>query len=168
MKKKISIIMVIGMIVLGLTGCREKNEDKSSEVLENHGDILISIEKVNLDCVTVMLTLYDDNQYELFTDYATCREEESCSGTLKYTKSIKGTYHYDIDQIIESATNANDKSYTNDDHPEYSITLGEQYILKYDSLEYTVEVGQTNTYLNELLNQLNIDLNQCATADYVE
>jgi hypothetical protein len=165
MKKKILIIMVM---VLGLTGCRKTGENKDSEVLENHGTTMISIEKVNLNCVTVMLTLYDDNQYELFTDYATCKQGENCTSTLKYTKSIKGTYNYDLEKIIESATNANDKSYTNDTIPEYTITLGDQYVQKYDSLEYSVEKGQTNTYLNELLNQLNVDLDQCANPDYVE
>ena len=55
-----------------------------------------------------------------------------------------------------------------DNLPEYEIYLGEKYIQKYDTLTFTVEKGQTNKYLNELLKQLDIDLNQCANHDYVK
>ena len=39
---------------------------------------------------------------------------------------------------------------------------------KYDTTMFVVEKGQTNNYLDELLEQLDVDLNQCANPDYVK
>lgn len=168
MKKSLFGILFMAVLILGITGCVSKYEGLGTELLTDHGDVIFSIEMGNKDCVTVMLTLYEDNQYELFTDYATCRSGKVCNDDLEYTKSIKGTYDYDAIKIIEASTNANDKAYSMDNLPEYEIYLGEKYIQKYDTLTFTVEKGQTNKYLNELLKQLDIDLNQCASTDYVK
>ena len=112
--------------------------------------------------------LYEDNQYELFTDYKECRPWQTCTEELRYTKSIKGTYNYDVIKIIEASTNANDKSYSMDNLPEYELYLGEKYVQKYDTAMFVVEKDQTNNYLDELLEQLDVDLNSCANPDYVK
>jgi hypothetical protein len=164
---KILIILVVIIISIMLIAHKLKINNISTKSLNRHGEILLSIEKENLNCVTVMLTLYDDNKYELFTDYAACKNNENCTSNLKYTKSLKGTYNYNLENIITSSANANNLSFTNDNLPEYRITLGEKYINIYDSLEYVVEKNKTNKYLNELLNKLNINLNKCATKDYI-
>ncbi len=172
MNKKILTILVLGFVVLGTTGCGNKYKGQGTELLEKHGDVVLRVKRGDRggkkDCVTVELSLYDDNQYELFTDSATCKPWHTCTMQLIYTKSIKGSYDYDLLKIIEASTNADDKTYSKDNLPEYRLTLGKKYIDKYDSLTFTVEKGQTNKYLDELLNELNIDLNQCLNPDYVK
>lgn len=168
MRRTIFTILLCMIIVLGLTGCKNKYKGKGTELLKEHGNVIFSASPGNKDCVTVQLTLYDDNQYELFTDYKDCKPWQTCTLALKYTKSIKGTYEYDAIKIIEASTNANDKSYSMDNLPEYKLYLGEKYIEKYDTLSFTVEKGQTNKYLNELLEQLDIDLDSCANPDYIK
>ena len=116
----------------------------------------------------MLKVLYEDNQYELFTNYKECRPWQTCTEELRYTKSIKGTYNYDVTKIIEASTNANDKSYSKDNLPEYELYLGKKYVQKYDTAMFVVEKDQTNNYLDELLEQLDVDLNQCANPDYVK
>lgn len=167
MKKKLLVILIYVVLILIITGCGNKYKGQGTELLKNEGDIILSVERGNKsNCIRVMLTLYEDNQYELFTDYRECRPWQTCTADLKYTKSIKGTYDYDVVKIIETSTNANDKSYSIDNLPEYELYLGEKYIQEYDTLIFTVEKGQTNKYLDELLKQLDVDLNQCANPDY--
>lgn len=169
MKKIIVTILLCNLITFCLTGCGNKYKGLGTELLQEHGDVILRIERGNKsNCVRVMLSLYEDNQYELFTDYAECRPGKTCNADLRYTKSIKGTYDYDITKIIESSTNANDKSYSMDNLPEYELYLGEEYTLKYDTLSFVVEKGKENKYLDELLEQLNIDLDTCANPDYIK
>lgn len=167
--KKIIFILVCSFIILNLTGCGNKYEGQGTELLKEHGDIIFHIERGNKsNCVKVMLSLYEDNQYELFTDYAECKPGKTCNADLRYTKSIKGTYDYDVTKIIEASKNANDNSYSMDNLPEYELYLGEKYVQKYDTTMFVVEKGQTNNYLDELLEQLDVDLNYCANPDYVK
>ena len=167
--KKIFLIFVCSFMILNLIGCGNKYKGQGTESLKEHGDVALHIDSGNKgNCVKVMLVLYEDNQYELFTDYKECRPWQTCTMELQYTKSIKGTYNYDVTKIIEASTNANDKSYSKDNLPEYELYLGEKYVQKYDTAMFVVEKGQTNNYLDELLEQLEVDLNQCANPDYVK
>ena len=169
MEKIILTILICGFMILNLTGCGNKYKGLGTELLKKHGDIILHVKRGNKsNCEKVMLTIYDDNQYELFTDYKECRPWQTCTEELRYTKSIKGTYNYDVTKIIEASTNANDKSYSMDDLPEYELYLGEKYVQKYDTAMFVVEKGQTNNYLDELLEQLDVELNQCANHDYVK
>ena len=43
-----------------------------------------------------------------------------------------------------------------------------EYVQEYDTSMFVVEKGQTNNYLDELLEQLDVDLNSCANPDYVK
>ena len=167
--KKIIFILVCSFMILSLTGCGNKYKGQGTELLKEHGDVALHIDSGNKgNCIKVMLVLYEDNQYELFTDYKECRPWQTCTEELRYTKSIKGTYNYDLTKIIEASTNANDKSYSKDNLPEYELYLGDQYVQKYDTAMFVVEKGQTNNYLDELLEQLDVDLNSCANPDYVK
>ena len=167
--KKIFLILVCSFMILNLTGCGNKYKGQGTEPLKEHGDVALHIDSGNKsDCVKVTLVLYEDNQYELFTDYKECRSWKTCTAELRYTKSIKGTYDYDLTKIIEASTNTNDKSYSMDNLPEYELYLGEKYVQKYDTMMFVVEKDQTNIYLDELLEQLDVDLEQCANPDYVK
>lgn len=169
MKKKLLGILFCGILMLSIIGCGNKYKGKGTELLKDTGDIILSVERGNKsNCIRVMLTLYEDNQYQLFTDYKECRPWQTCTADLKYTKSIKGSYDYDVVSIIDASTNANDKIYSKDNLPEYELYLGEKYVEKYDTAMFVVEKGQVNKYLDELLKQLDVDLNQCATPDYVK
>lgn len=146
--------------------CTNYPEDIGMDILENHGEVLISIQVGNKDDVPVSLTLYDDGTYELFTAYESCPVGRMCNLILKYVKSIKGTYDYDIEKILENSTNANDKSYEMNNLPEYEIYLGEKYMKKYDTIMFTVEKNKKNKYLDELLKKINVDLSKCAKPEY--
>lgn len=135
-------------------------------ILENHGNTLISIAYGKRSYVPVMLSVYDDGTYELFTSYASCKPGRACNSMLKYTKSIKGNYNYNIEKILMASTNADGMSFEMSKLPVYEIYLGEEYIKKYDSLMFVVENGKTNQYLDEFLNSINVDLNKCAKPDY--
>jgi len=146
--------------------CLNYPNDIGTDILEKHGNVLISIHVGNKSYVPVSLSLYDDGTYELFTAYESCKPGRICNSMLKYSKSVKGTYDYDIEKILKASTNANDKTYDMDNLPEYEIYLGEEYIKKYDSLMFTVENGKKNKYLNELLTLIDVDLSKCAKPDY--
>lgn len=146
--------------------CKNYPKEIGTDILENHGDVLISIHVGNKDYVPVLLSLYDDGTYELFTAYESCRPGRICTSMLKYTKSVKGTYKYDVEKIIKASVNADNKSYDMSNLPEYEIYLGDKYIKKYDSLMFTVEKGKKNKYLNELLDMIDVDLDKCAKPEY--
>lgn len=146
--------------------CKNYPKEIGTDILENHGEVLISIHVGNKDYVPVSLSLYDDGTYELFTAYESCRPGRICTSILKYTKSVKGTYKYDLEKIIKASVNADNKSYDMSNLLEYEIYLGDKYMNKYDSLMFTVEKGKKNKYLNELLDMIDVDLDKCAKPDY--
>ena len=89
-------------IILNLTGCGNKYKGQGTEPLKEHGDVALHIDSGNKgNCVKVTLVLYEDNQYELFTDYKECRPWQTCTEELRYTKSIKGTYNYDDNANVQ-------------------------------------------------------------------
>ena len=137
-------------------------------ILENHGNVLISIQYAKRSYVPIMLSVYDDGTYELFTSYASCKPGRVCISMLKYTKSIKGIYNYDIEKILKASTNADGMSFDMNKLPVYEIYLGEEYMKKYDSLMFVVEDSKKNQYLDEFLDLINVDLNKCAKPDYGE
>ena len=113
-------------------------------ILESHGNTLISIQYAKRSYVPIMLSVYDDGTYELFTSYASCKPGRVCTSMLKYTKSIKGIYNYDIEKILSASTNADGMSFEMSKLPVYEIYLGEEYMKKYDSLMFVVENGKKN------------------------
>ncbi|MCM1371037.1 MAG: helix-turn-helix transcriptional regulator [Clostridium sp.] len=135
--------------------------------LETHGELLINIQTGKKKYVPVSLSIYDDGTYELFTAYEACKPGRLCNMMLKYTKSIKGTYNYDIRKILEYSINANNKSYSMENLPEYEIYLG-LWTEEYDTLMFTVEKGKKNKYLDEFLKSINVDLNKCAKPEYID
>lgn len=146
--------------------CLNYPEDVGSDVLMNSGNLLISINIGNKNYIPVSLNVYDNGTYELFTSYKDCEPGRICISMLIYTKSVKGTYSYDIEKILNSSTNANDKTYDMNDLPEYEIYLGEKYMKQYNSLMLTVEKGKKNKYLDEFLESINVDLSKCAKPEY--
>ena len=146
--------------------CKNYPKEIGTDILENHGEVLISVHVGDKDYVPVLLSLYDDGTYELFTAYESCRSGRICTSMLKYTKSVKGTYKYDVEKIIKASVNADNKSYDMSNLPEYEIYLGDKYMSKYDSLMFNVEKGKKNKYLNELLDMIDVDLDKCAKPEY--
>ena len=134
--------------------------------LTNKTDLIFTISTSNKSCVPVKLAVYEDGTYELFTTYKTCRPGETCTMMLTYTKSIKGTYNYDVMKIIDNSTKANDNGYTNDNLPLYQIYMSDGYVKKGYQYNYTVEKNQSNKYLEEFLNEIDIELETCAEQEY--
>jgi len=140
-----------------------KYENLGTDILINHGAIIMSIQKTN-DCIPTTLTLYDDNQYELFTDYEACTPNNDCNKLD--TKSIKGTFDFDVLKILEE-DNIDDKLYHSKvETPEYKIYVGDSYLKEKYQNYYSVKKGTSNRALDELLKSLDIDLNSCESPNY--
>ena len=146
--------------------CVDYPKELGDTILENPGNVLISIQYAKRSYVPVSLSVYDNGTYELFTSYDDCKPGRVCTSMLRYTKSIKGNYNYDIEKILSASTNADGMSFDMNKLPVYEIYLGEEYMEKYDSLMFVVENGKKNQYLDEFLNSINVDLNKCAKPDY--
>lgn len=140
-----------------------KYENLGTNILTKHGADIMTI-YIKKDCVPVELTLYDDNQYELFTNYQACKPNEECYRT--YTKSIKGTYDYDLFEILKE-DNIDDRLFhSSDERPEFEIFIGDYYVQEDYKNYYSVKKGTTNKSLDELLRTIDIDLNSCASPEY--
>lgn len=158
MKKLVTAFCLL-MIMMEFTGCSQSEKKVGSF---NQPEVIFTIEAGKKECVPVLLTVYKDNRYELFTAYKTRPDYEIQNAMLQYSKSRKGTYHYDVTKIIENSVDADSKSYDMNNLPLYEIYVGEERHY------YTVEKGQNNSYLNEFLKQIDVDLNVCAQKDYVK
>ena len=124
-----------------------------------YNDLIFSIENKNGKCaIPVLLNIYRNNKYKLFTEYKACKKEV-CNSMLEYVKSIEGHYDYDVIEIIRHSVDANLYQYTNDNLPEYIIYSGKghEFITNSD-----------NKYLKELLDSINVDLFKCAKPNYEE
>lgn len=146
--------------------CINYSEKIGTETLTEHGNLILSIEMVNKKYVPVLLSIYDDETYELFTAYASCKPGSMCTSELVYTKSIKGTYSYEIEKILKDSTNANEFTSDMNHLPKYEIYLGEDLIVKYDTLLFVVENEKQNKYLDEFLKLIDVDLTKCAKPEY--
>ena len=164
--KKIITILMGGVMVLGITGCSKSNKEFGDEPLSSNTETIFIIKMGNKGCVPVQLSVYEDGTYELFTTYGACRSGQTCTLMLKYTKSIKGTYDYDVNKIIENSVDADKKSYSMDNLPEYEIYMGNPYVEQGYSYYYTIEKEKTNKYLDEFLNEIDVDLKVCANPEY--
>lgn len=161
MKKTILTILLCGNMVIGIAGCVNYDKALGNAPLTKHAEPLFTIITGNKVCVPVQLTVYEDGNYELFTEYKTCRPNQSCNSMLKYSKSIKGIYTYDVRRILDNSVDANSKSYSMDNLPEYEL-------YDKDGHYYTIEKGQTNEYLDEFLKEINVDLKVCANPYYID
>lgn len=144
----------------------QKNKIGVDESLTKHEKQIFNIQSGNNSCVPISLVVYENGEYELFTKYQSCKSDENCTLELKYTKSIKGKYNYDIIKIIDNSTKANDNGYTNDNLPSYQIYMSDNYVKKGYEYNYTVEKGQANKYLEEFLKEIDVELKTCAEPEY--
>ena len=169
MNKIMFTIFVCMVMVLSITGCEESKNKLGGDIpLKRDSEKAITITTGNKSCIPVQLTLYEDGVYELFTAYESCRPGQNCTAMLKYTKSIKGKYDYDIMKILDDDSIEVDKSHAMDYLPEYEIYMGNYYVENGYGYYYTVEKGKTNKYLDELLQSINIDLKICANPEYID
>ena len=123
----------------------------------SYNNLIFSISLGNKICVPVSLSIFQNNNYVLYTDYEECKPNQNCTSILKYTKSVKGTYNFDIMQIIKHSTDASNMQFSNSNLPKYEIYTGNGYYFITDN---------DNKYLMEFLNTINVDLNKCAEPDY--
>ena len=52
--------------------------------------------------------------------------------------------------------------------PEYEIYMGNSYVEKGYGYYYTIEKGQTNKSIEELLKEINVELQVCAEPEYID
>lgn len=122
----------------------------------SYGDHIFNITK-RKKCVTVSLDIYKNNKYRLSTAYKACKPNQTCTMELRYTKSVEGTYDYNIMEIIKHSSDANLLQFTNDNMPVYEIHSGKgQHFITDDD----------NKHLKEFLKSINVDLSLCAEPDY--
>ena len=156
MKKNFIIVLII--IILILTGCSKKESKEE----------IFNISKNRDDCTPVLLKVYKDKTYELFTAYEGCIPGEECSDTIRYTKSETGKYKYKVMKIIENSIDADDKTYDIFNQPLYNIYMSDKYVEKDYAKHYTIEKDNENKYLDEFLKSIDIDLDICAKGEYFD
>lgn len=169
MKKKILTNFLILILLIVVSGCSGENNKHEEDIplTKEPADIVFTISKKQNDCIPVEITVYKDGTYELFTAYETCKEDEVCASMLKYTKSTKGKYDFDVMKIIDNSKNTNDMIDINDNLIDYEIYMGSSYIEEgYNNL-YIIEKEQTNKYLDEFLKEINVNLNKCAQPEQI-
>ena len=135
--------------------------------LTNKTDLIFTISTGNKSCIPVELAVYEDGTYELFTTYRACGPAQICTDMLVYTKSIKGTYNYDVMKIFEDKNIVVDQPHSMDNLPEYEIYMSDKYVQKGYEYSYTIEKNTTNNSLNEFLKQIDVNLNLCASPEYI-
>ncbi len=136
------------------------NLDMSKITIDDlvYDDLIFSIEMKNNKCkIPVLLAIYKNNRYKLYTEYKACKPNVACTSMLEYTKAVEGKYNYNIIEIIRHSIDANLNQYTNDNLPEYIIYSGKSHEFITDS---------DNKYLKELLKSINVDLTKCAKPNY--
>lgn len=156
-------LVLLFAIPLLLTRCffdNNKVVGEGTPIVHDGKNPVLSVRTGNDDCIPVILLLYEDNTFELYTTHLVCRSNDACDDlAVNYIKSVKGTYDYDIKKIIKASVDAENQSYSQKGIPEYLIT--DRWFH-----DYVVENGSENIYLNELLEQINVNLKRCATAEY--
>ncbi len=171
MKKRILTILLCGILIIGLTGCKKELKYINlvgDTPLQNKEDLIFTISIGDKSCIPVELAVYEDGTYELFTAYESCRPGQTCTSQLKYTKSIKGTYDYDVMKIFEDKNIVSDQPHSMDNLPEYEIYMNDKYVQKGYEYNYSIEKNTTNKSLNKFLKQIDIKLNLCANPDYID
>ena len=159
--------IIIALLLFVVTGCSNKHFNKGTAILQEHGNLIMTISSGDKSCVPVKLALYDDNQYELFTDHKACKSNQECEDMIEYTKSIKGTYDFDPIKIIEENNIEINETHSMDNLPKYEIYVGDIYVQKGYEYYYSVKNGTKNKSLDDLLNKLEIDLDVCANKNYI-
>lgn len=123
----------------------------------SYNDLVFSIEFRNKNCnIPVLLNVYKDNKYKLYTTYKSCKTI-MCTSELRYIDSVDGTYDYDILEIIKHSEDANLFQYNSESNFMYEIFSGKNHPFVTDD---------NNRYLKEFLELINVDLKECAIASY--
>ena len=123
-----------------------------------YDNLLFTIEYRDNECnIHVLLDVFGNNKYRLMTGYYTCKPGVMCTSDLRYTNPIEGTYNYDVIEIIRHSKDANNLQFNNDMKPYYEIYSGKGYPFITD---------ENNKYLKEFLEQIKVNLKECATPVY--
>lgn len=161
MKNKYLFGLLLLIISLFITGCEDDIYSGASEPLENPGDVIFTISLKNSACIPVQLTVYEAGTYELFTEYEACRSNQNCNSMLVYTKSVKGSYSYDVMKILDETNNdfadLSDTTY-------YELYVGDKYVE--EGYEYSYVLLSSES-LDDFLSEISVKLNACAKADYI-
>lgn len=124
-----------------------------------YNDMIFQIEMGSKSCIPVLLVVQKNNKYSLYTSYKECKPGKICTLALQYSKVEQGTYDYDVMQIIKHSTDANNMQFSMDNLPKYEIHSGTWR---------TFITDDDNKYLTEFLESINVDINKCATAEYID
>lgn len=122
-----------------------------------YGDLLFSIESESTSCIPLLLEIYKNNKYVLYTKYKSCKRGKLCLDILEYTDPIEGKYDFDLIEIIRHSTDANLHTYITGDFSNYTISSG---------MGYKFTTDDDNKYLKDFLKSLNINLKKCAKPKY--
>ena len=161
MKNKYLFSLLLLIISFFITGFADDIYSEASEPLENPGEVIFTISLKNSACIPVQLNIYEDGTYELFTEYKACRSNQNCNSMLVYTKSVKGSYSYDVMKILDETNNdfgdLSDTTY-------YELYVGDKYVEQ--GYEYNYVILESK-YLDEFLDEIDLKLNACAKAKYI-
>lgn len=150
------IIKLFGNIIYNNVEINVLENNLELEDVVNEDGLLFSISRNDKKCIPLNLNVYKDGKYEIYTAYEACKPSENCNSILRYTDKENGKYDFDVIKILRYSK-ASSTSDTSNYPPMYEMYLGnsERYI-----------TGSNNSYLEEFLKSINVDLNKCAKKDY--
>ena len=70
-------------------------------------------------------------------------------------------------KIFEDKNIVMDQSHSMDNLPEYEIYMSDKYVQKNYGYYYTIEKNTKNNSLDEFLKKINVNLNLCASPEYI-
>ena len=138
--KEILIFLLLFISLMGVKVGQLINPNKPIEP----GNLAYTISYWTTECGEQYLKLYDNNTYEFVYYY------KDAYGNLKHRR---GTYDYDIEQLISNFPKYQDNSLYND----YSVkkSSGERY-----------STNKNNTELQSFLKSIDVSLDKCLMSEY--
>lgn len=144
------------VLLLLITGCG-KNEvnEFPRPILDINTVLKGDLAQNEIECYPVQLRFYSNGTYEFSTSYKAEFQSQINETFYFHTNPKKGKYKYDLSKITNGLERDN-YPVENTKYKFEEIETGKKYIMKQ---------GDNNKYLDELLKELNINLDICATED---
>ncbi len=170
-KYSIALVIVLIISLNYLTGCSKNNDividnpyyvENSTDILTHYPDeyLYITYGK-SVDCHPVYLRLYNDKTYELFTIYEIASHYAAANDIgPNFIKSIKGSVQVDFDKILADAVLEESLS-SSEDLIKYKISDNKGHV-------YVITSDKADSYLDSLLDEINVDLTSCAVPIYLK
>lgn len=152
------VIKLFGKTIYNSVEIYSEESDLKLEDIMNEDGLIFTVSRADKGCTSMILNVYEDATYKLYTSYKACRPGHTCTMSLIYSEFESGTYDYDVLKIINHSKQ--EESASSLYEPKYEIFIGK------NNQRYVI--GSNNEYLENFLNSINVNLDKCAKKDYIK